>query len=302
MYFENREQAAHAFLNFQVTTMTSDDVRPIDWDAFEAFVRPENVPDDEWDAAFARIQLRIGTNWGDYVRTLAEVATLLSGRGHTVFDSRLLFYVVFLQETGHWTSVISGRLMNAQTGQLVAGAPVIARAEAGVATTTIRTALTDQEGRFSILGLPPATYELFVEGYYFNATTTATVTTYTDVTGLMLVANPVPAAPAFQPKHINESDASFALDDGGTPHIVWKHGTEIWHAYFDGASWVAARPDTGRDGRRPQHLRCHQPYRRLGAWNRSYMAAWPGQPVRDLLRYREGQSWRRLRVVAAPSL
>ena len=217
IYFHNLVNVAHAFLNFELFTMTVDDDRPIDWEAFEAAVRPDNVPDDEWDEAFARIRQRIGLTWGDYVRTLAEVTTLLSGRGHVVFDPKVLFYVVFLQETGNWTSVVSGRLIDADTGQLIGSTPIVARAEVETGDPIIRTAVTDKEGKFTLVGLPPATYQLFVEGYFFSETTTATVTTYTDVTGLTLFVHAVPPEPLFEPKHINQSDASLVLDASGTP-------------------------------------------------------------------------------------
>ena len=62
---------------FAVSANTTDDPTPMDYSQLSAVLQPPDLTDSQWSAVFARFQAMVGPTSGDYVRMLAENATLL---------------------------------------------------------------------------------------------------------------------------------------------------------------------------------------------------------------------------------
>ncbi|HNQ35400.1 MAG TPA: CARDB domain-containing protein, partial [bacterium] len=245
MYFRSPDTIQP--VEFRVWIITVDDTRPIDWGLVEQLIRPAGIPEAEWQLVWSRIKDRIGTTWGDYVRAMGEMANLLSGRGEDASDVRLLFAELFNQVSGYPTSRLSGRVINGETGQLMAGATVVARLEltdqAQPDTYISHLAATNAAGEFLFTNLPVGTYGFHVENYRVDPAASDTMIAVgydTDALGLVLYAYPIPADTLSPPAPDDDQEARLTLGSDGTPHLVWRRGKALWHAYRDGSGWTGA--------------------------------------------------------------
>jgi len=222
----------------------------INWAEFETSVRPSDMDSETWNNLLPILQTQIGETWGDYASTLRENVDRWYAAGRRVYCVRKLFEMEMNRALGLGTSIIAGVLRETHTGNTLANTMVTARQEVDEETTILRFGITDQDGHFIIDQLPAGTYQLYVEGYLLNPTPSYSVAADTDQTGLVLYANPIPQQPVVEPTPVPESAPSLVLDAAGIPHMVWKRGGEIWHAYHDGAEWVAD-PIPGASGSDP---------------------------------------------------
>ena len=249
---------------FQLEYVTADSTQLIDWDEFERTIRPDAIPADEWDPAFAGIRARVGDTWGGLVRTLAEVATVLSQRGERVYTIGDLLTELYSQEAvDNLHSSISGRVVADVDGSPVANAVIWASqvdpnnldvfdpvtgellpydpATEGL----LRLSGTDTNGEFAFNDLAPGTYELFVDGYNAVRRQFFTVTKTNDVTGVLFEVELIPPPPEkdFTPevKPTVDSEPQMVVDSAGRTHMLWVRDGLIWHAVNDGTSWGQAQ-------------------------------------------------------------
>jgi RHS repeat-associated protein len=74
----------------------------IDWDEVGDEIRPTDMSDDLWTAVFNNIKTAIGSTWGSYEQTLADLATYLSRYGTSTYDVSELFGTLFQRATGSY--------------------------------------------------------------------------------------------------------------------------------------------------------------------------------------------------------
>ncbi|MBN1661871.1 MAG: PKD domain-containing protein [Anaerolineae bacterium] len=240
-------------VSFELFSVDNNDPRLINWPEVESMHRPAGIPEEEWATIWANIQARVGTTWGDYAATLAQIATRLSERGEVTFAVRDLFAELVRQEAGVGYSVIAGMLINLDSGQLIDEAVVVARYEQDADTTFIEADMTDDAGQFSIDELVPGRYDIYAEGYYFDETPTFTVTQETDVLGATLYAHTVPPPEPVEPVYyeVSDSDPALAVDDSGDVHLVWQRDEEVWHSVYSGGAWAQTAPISHATGTVP---------------------------------------------------
>ena len=71
---------------------------PIDWSgAADDGLRPADMPDDAWDALYARLTRQVGDTWGHYLWAMRENADHLAELGMRVHDVNDLFIFEIVQ-------------------------------------------------------------------------------------------------------------------------------------------------------------------------------------------------------------
>ncbi|MEE8452755.1 MAG: CARDB domain-containing protein [Thermoguttaceae bacterium] len=242
--------ATRGNMQFSLTTLVGDDT-PVDWDSYKESARRDSIDPTDWDPIWDDIVANIGDTWEDYLDTLDANATRRGLQGLRTASVRALFGMEIDRALGLGISVIAGVLTDESSKEPLANTAVIALQQVDEGTSIVRTDFTDAHGRFVIEGLSAGTYELFVDDYLLEPASSYEVTADLDVVGLELSADVVPSTSTPEPGPVAESDPYLATDAAGTPHMVWKRGSEIWHAYFDGAQWVDAAPIPGAAGGSP---------------------------------------------------
>ena len=234
---------------FELFVIEQHDDNPFDWEA-AAGVRPDTMGSDVWDIGWPNVQAQAGGTWGDVSLALADVATLLGQRGERTHDVERLFAELVNQGFGYSTSLISGQLVDAQTGEFLIDTDVTLRAELPNDTYVIRRGRTDAQGQFAVPYLPPASYQLFVEGYVIDPTPVFTTTAGSDVTNLYLSAEKliVTDYPTIEDPIATDDAPVLATDDAGNLHMVWQRDGELWYSTYISNTWTSTEPISGAVG------------------------------------------------------
>jgi subtilase family serine protease len=239
-------------LNFTARAVTAGDPAPItlsDWDAIEAEVRPGGLSDEQWLPFWSNIRSRIGDTWGHYVRFLNRVALDLSPAGEPFRDVRAMFAALYDADPEFLaSSTLSGQLLDAASGQPIAGIAVSAYETASDGGDRASTAVTDAQGRFTLPSLTASRYLLAVEDLMWDmdrdgmrdpAPPAFDIPHNQDVEGAVIYATQYIPAPAHVP---SDAEPALAVDAAGVPHILWSRDSAVWHAWHDGTGWVDAKP------------------------------------------------------------
>ena len=243
-------KAANQDVTFRLEALKATNAL-VDWEAYKETLRPEAIPPDQWETVWPALKAQLGTTWADYLRVLGENAERFRQRGEDYHCIRHLLALEIQEALGEPIATIAGRVLHAETRAPLLGVTVIARAKDG---QTIRTAETDpRDGRFAATRLPNATYELIAEEYYLTPTVTVEITRNLDVTGLVLLASPIPNDPAPEASKVTYASPEL-LDVEGTPHLVFVRDGLIHHTTHDGSSWADAVPVPGAQGMDPKLL------------------------------------------------
>lgn len=269
-------------LDMGVYAIKADYAEMVDWQAFEDQVRPTGLPDETWTPGWANIQARIGSTWGEFVASMAEVSTYLGQRGERTGNIEALFDELFRQEFGLSTSIISGRLINAETQTFVSNKKVTAHST--TLTETIRTAYTNSQGEFEIDLLAADSYFLTVEDYYFESREIYTVSTGIDVLDLQLTVLPIPEDEPFEPYPVvvSDRDITLTIDDDGVTHMVWQRDNQLWHGSLATDEWNNIVPIEGAIGRNPEVI--HTPTLGGGSTN-GLLLSWETKGVTSTIQY-----------------
>jgi Subtilase family/SdrD B-like domain/Cadherin-like/Putative Ig domain/CARDB/Domain of unknown function (DUF4114)/Bacterial pre-peptidase C-terminal domain len=241
-------------INFNVQAISNDNTEAIDWDLVSKSARPLDISEAQWDNIWGRIQPRIGNTWGDYVSLLNELSAKYSQTEEPIRDVRQLFSELLKDNPDFLpSSILSGQLLDAETGEAIAGTEIAAYRQVDGQYILGGIATTDDKGNFTISYLDADTYELALGNRKFDmdrdgnadiTPTTYTITPDNDINDIQLYAE----TPSDEPSHINESDASLALTSDGTAHILWNREGQIWHASYDGSNWINAVKLTDKVG------------------------------------------------------
>ncbi len=234
--------AAYQTVRFTVDAVTVNDTTPMDWDSMEAGVRPDFLSDAEWSVLWDKIKTRVGNTWGDYVRTLSEVASFLGARGEETWDVRVLFRELIYQEGDFPSAQISGQLINKETGQMLAGVKLAVYdgdvSDSGISNAIIRHATTDMNGNFTFIHVPNGTYDIYADGYLFDVTQKVTVASGSDAMGVMLYAYPIPDENIDVTPVYADKEPTMVTDSYGVTHLVWIRGGNVCSAIRSGGQWT----------------------------------------------------------------
>lgn len=191
---------------------------PIDWATIEPQVRPAEIDADTWNALWPVLTAGIGDSWAEYVDTVRKTSERLARRGEPTRDVQEIFEFLARQAAGEPVHTVSGVVRDAETGERIAGAEVIARATDGSWRTQ---ATADANGEFVVEGLTAGTYELFLEGWYLDPALEVETPVYGDVSGLELSALPsVPDLVIGEPPIVSDFTPYAFSDSAGTSHLA----------------------------------------------------------------------------------
>ncbi|NCT62651.1 MAG: hypothetical protein GPJ03_06150, partial [Microcystis aeruginosa G13-01] len=244
-------------LAFRIRAIEADDTTEIsveDWASIEKSIRPQGLTDTQWQNFWGEIQPRIGTTWGDYVQMLNRLSQEVSSVGEGERDVRDMFAELYgLDPNYRPASSMSGQLLDAKTGEALAGVEVGAYRTVDGVYELGGSAVTDAEGRFMISYLQAGNYELALADKNFDMDRDGNedfqppsyaVSETTDLTDVTIYGHhPEPEQP-----QIDESETALTVDGNGISHIIWRRDGQIWHSYFDGSNWIDAAPITGAEG------------------------------------------------------
>ena len=91
-------------VEFSVAAVTDDSTEPVDWASIKNDARPEWIAADAWDAQWSAFTAQMGSTWGDFVRTRAEIVNYLQGIGEDTaklsMSDILFFAIVQASEAG----------------------------------------------------------------------------------------------------------------------------------------------------------------------------------------------------------
>jgi len=131
----------------------------IDWNKFEAEVRPEGIDDETWNPVLANLQAQIGGTWGDYATTLRENVDRWHAAGRRVYGLRELFGMELDRAYGLSTGIVAGSIIDADSGLTIGNVNV----EGWIAIAgSYATAVAHEDGSFFLYGLSPGELELAV--------------------------------------------------------------------------------------------------------------------------------------------
>ncbi|MDB9444753.1 CARDB domain-containing protein [Anabaena sp. CS-542/02] len=235
-------------IEFRVRTYSADNSTPLDWNSLEASIRPEGLSNAQWDGFLRNIVARVQT-YGDYVKMINDMSGQLSGEGEPIYDVRELFTQMYLTHPSYQpTSNLSGQLVDATTGNPLAGVEIDAYQARGEQWLLGGRTVTDKQGHFTFLSLEPGSYELALSNSSFDMdrdgfvdwqAPSYTVVQNEDTKDIIIytLANNEETA------HVNDSNPVLAITNGKT-HILWERDGKLWHSYFDGTHWINANQIT----------------------------------------------------------
>ncbi|MFN3151569.1 CARDB domain-containing protein [Bremerella sp.] len=248
-------QSDSASINFDVTSITSEDPRPIDWQLLTESIRPSTISDSDWEANLVKLQDYIGATWGEYVQQLQQASLRLALRGEQDVNVERLFDFIYQQALGNAVGYVGGEVIDASTGEPVSAGVGVQLQMTGGDTPVVRNSHTDAYGSFYFDTLPTGTYLIRVAGT-LNPATSITIGDPSDVADVTLDADFAAVGNTFD--GLPTSDESYAnaltFDDQGNRHLLVVRDGVILYSSYDSLSNSYRDPIEipGAFGRRPQ--------------------------------------------------
>lgn len=149
-------------MSIQASTMSPDATSTMDWEALRNSIRPASPPVD-WDTIFDQEFVANGNTVGDYVRLLAEAATLYQSRnGTTTSDPDVLHRFIVNEAIADRDASVRGMVFRDNPNQPLGGVTVVLIDESsGMGSSGVTTA----DGLLRIPNLPAGTYRVSFDGY-----------------------------------------------------------------------------------------------------------------------------------------
>ena len=206
----------------------------IDWERYQATMRPANIAVPDWDALWPTLKARLGSTWTDYLRVLGNNAELLRRQGRPTECVRDLLALEVARARGESIGAISGRVLDAETRLPLTGVDVFVLSEDGNVGRAATTGLND--GHFVFSDLPAGRYRVSADGYYFQPRATVELAHDQQRNDLALLARKVfePAADlvAGAPPDPGDAHPVLVSDPGGSLYLVWQRGEELWQSRY----------------------------------------------------------------------
>jgi SdrD B-like domain/Subtilase family/CARDB/FG-GAP-like repeat/Cadherin domain/RTX calcium-binding nonapeptide repeat (4 copies) len=232
--------------NFNVRTYSADNTTPIDWSSLEASIRPAKLTNSQWNNFIGNIAARVQT-YGEYVKMLNNISEQVSKTGTPIYDVRELFSQLYIQQPNYLpTRIVSGQLLQAQTGGNLAGVEIALYSRVGESFALSAKTITDEQGKFSIKNLNEGEYIWSLTDKVFDQNrdgkvdedSPSIVLAKGDVSNLSLYATDLPSLPAATP---NNTDPLLLKDSAGVSHLIWKHGATLYQSYWENGKWQPAQ-------------------------------------------------------------
>ena len=226
------------------TNVITDD----EWLTIESSIRPGGVEDSVWNPFWGGIRERIGTTWGQYVGFLNQILNVVGG-GNKDTDNKDIKGLVkrLIVEAPNYkpSLVANGVLLDSATGSPIANTEVAASIEMNGQSFIAAVARTDSLGRYTFVGLQPATYVLNLidrnfdidrDGEAENIPPAFLMSPNLDLNIGIIYVLP------YEAPHTNDGAPVIIRDDAGVNHVIWSREGRIWHAVYNGSRWVDAQP------------------------------------------------------------
>ncbi|MDX1928507.1 MAG: RHS repeat-associated core domain-containing protein [Pirellulaceae bacterium] len=88
-------------VEMEVLVTSAEESAPINWSAFDSFLKPSWMSPEVWAIVFQTLQSRVGSTWGDYVRMLSDNASYLSRLGQRLSNASQLLNYELSQAIGY---------------------------------------------------------------------------------------------------------------------------------------------------------------------------------------------------------
>ena len=157
VFFNTSDAPGH----FRVYVIRASDDRPLAFEEIEDQFRPEGIADELWAVVRDRLEQRLGSTWGSYVRALAETATDLADRGYRTNQVDDLFKELFNQALTPMTKALGGFVLDDETCEIIAGATLRLVRDDGSVVRTVTNALGQYAFEFE--EVPEGPYTLLVD-------------------------------------------------------------------------------------------------------------------------------------------
>ncbi len=150
-------------VNFSVRTYSADNNTPVDWNSFEASIRPSGLTDTQWDSFIRNIASQVRT-YGEYVLLLNKMSAIVSPENEPIYDVNELFGKIYQQNANYSPSVsFKGTLTDINTGNSISQGLIILE-RINTSNPVRRSFFTDDLGDFELTGLDAGSYQLRVAG------------------------------------------------------------------------------------------------------------------------------------------
>ncbi len=233
--FQINSNQPHLQVTFSVDVKLANDV-VIDWQAQEPLVKPVTAPAN-WDQVWQALTAQLGSTWGDYLGVLADEAERMRRAGRFVPCVRELFLRLYRIALGESDYLIAGRLVSATSGSGLPLVKLVLREDLDEPSVILETQAESPDGHFCFEQVPPGTYELFAEAYFFNPSLKVTITS-ADIFDLQAAANPYASEEEEEePVKPPQSSPTLARDSDGRVYLGWCEENSAWVASFDGTDW-----------------------------------------------------------------
>lgn len=186
---------------------------------------------------------RMGETWAEAGEALREEAVRLLNLGYEEVDAERLWTSIIERVSGVGTNLISGVLLDEQTGSPMPGEIVVAVSVDGTGRGYETT--TDDQGRFDFFELINDAYRLSAPEFPVTDPPEITV-----VGGMFEDGVQIYAGSTALPEAVSEiraaSPANLLVE--GVPHSIFFYNGILHHTYLDGASWTTPSPIPGAAG------------------------------------------------------
>jgi len=157
--------------------------KPVDWEAEGATLRPPDITDEEWHALWSAVAYHVGQTWQEFEEEVANVSRRLWLTGQLTYEFRRLIDEELALAKDDYASRISGWLVDANTGEPIINASLLAVSQAAVFEVE-----TGSNGDF-VLEVTPGTHYLLAPDYILEpASVTVTIAADDDIRNLILRA------------------------------------------------------------------------------------------------------------------
>ena len=134
----------------------------IDWNALEATMRPDGVPDETWDQLYGQLISQIGDQWSDFLGVLAENAALIPSQIGLPTSVDDVFSLELDKVVANLSTSVSGRLYLNDLEHPLANVEVVMYDEAG---GNAASAVSLNDGSILFSEVADGSYDILTLGY-----------------------------------------------------------------------------------------------------------------------------------------
>jgi subtilase family serine protease len=180
--FFSQAPAGQTEAHYQAFLIGADDARPMDWELVRSLVPSQITSSPDFSALWPKLQLSIGTTWGDFVKMLSRNANGM--QGERTEDVRRVEYLLVMEVDRVRASVgpsITGKAFAQDVTVDLGNRQVTARNRS---TGDVFTTTSLEDGTFIFERVTPGSYEFLFDGAVIASADEAIVTGAAPLTGV----------------------------------------------------------------------------------------------------------------------